>query len=219
MATILENVNALSVHLEDAYTALETKGATIPQQKNATNLSATVDTLPAAGFTIDDLLGTTAKDLVVNVTEIPAGSQSPAGGGGYRLFSLRNTVKTADFPNLVKVNSHSCDAMFASCTSITELKQLPATTLAYSCYSSMFYGCTALTAAPSLPATTLAIFCYSGMFYGCTALTAAPSLPAVTLAQGCCQNMFNSCSNLTGEIVVPVADQEAVPTQVFTNMF
>lgn len=31
--------------------------------------------------------------------------------------------------------------------------------------------------------------------------------------------MFNGCSNLTGEIVVPVADQEAVPTQVFTNMF
>ena len=32
----------------------------------------------------------------------------------------------------------------------------------------MFYGCTALTKAPALPATTLAYSCYSGMFYGCT---------------------------------------------------
>lgn len=139
MATILENVQTLSVHLEDAYTALEGKGATIPQQKNATNLSATVDSLPAAGFTVDDLLGTTAKDLVVNVTEIPAGNQSPVGGGACALFRLRNTVKTADFQNLVKVNSRSCEAMFGNCTSITELKRLPATTLAELCYNNMFY--------------------------------------------------------------------------------
>lgn len=109
MATILENVHTLSVHLEDAYAALEGKGATIPQQKNATNLSATVDSLPAAGFTIDDLLGTTAKDLVVNVTEIRAGDPNFSGGGAYALFADRNAVSSVDFPNLVKVNANSCN--------------------------------------------------------------------------------------------------------------
>lgn len=49
MATILENVYSLSAHLENAYNALEAKGATIPATKNATNLSATIDTVPAGG--------------------------------------------------------------------------------------------------------------------------------------------------------------------------
>lgn len=134
MATILENVHTLSVHLEDAYAALEGKGATIPQQKNATNLSATVDSLPAAGFTIDDLLGTTAKDLVINVTEIKAGDTTYSCGGAYNLIRGHNTVKTVDFPNLVKVNRNSCTNMFYGCTNLTELKSLPATTVDYGCY-------------------------------------------------------------------------------------
>lgn len=185
MATILENVQTLSVHLEDAYTALEGKGATIPQQKNATNLSATVDSLPAAGFTIDDLLGTTAKDLVINVTEIPAGVTGAQGGGAYNLFRARNVVSTVDFPNLVKVNNYSCSNMFNNCTSITALKSLPATSLAMHCFSSMFYNVTGFRSAPAvLPATTLAQQCYYSMFNG-TSLSAIPELPATTLAQGC----------------------------------
>lgn len=186
MATILENVQTLSVHLEDAYTALEGKGATIPQQKNATNLSATVDSLPAAGFTIDDLLGTTAKDLVINVTEIPAGDMNTSSGGAFNLFRARNVVKTADFPNLVKVNSYSCPNMFSYCRSITELKSLPATTIDAYCYQNMFSHCTSLMTAPAiLPAETLYTYCYASMFSDCTALTSAPALPATTLAGRC----------------------------------
>ena len=60
----------------------------------------------------------------------------------------------------------------------------------------MFQGCSSLTTAPDLPATTLANSCYESMFYGCTSLTQAPELPATILADGCYSGMFSGCSNL-----------------------
>ena len=60
----------------------------------------------------------------------------------------------------------------------------------------MFNGCTSLTTAPELPATTLAESCYSSMFIDCTSLTTVPELPATTLANDCYHSMFYGCSNL-----------------------
>ena len=60
----------------------------------------------------------------------------------------------------------------------------------------MFSGCTGLTEAPELPATTLAASCYNYMFSGCTGLTEAPELPATTLAASCYNYMFSGCANI-----------------------
>ena len=91
--------------------------------------------------------------------------------------------------------------MFYQCTSLTTAPELPATTLAGSCYSTMFYQCTSLTTAPELPATTLANNCYYGMFYQCTSLTTAPELPATTLTGSCYYMMFGSCRALSKIVV------------------
>ena len=92
----------------------------------------------------------------------------------------------------------SCyNSMFSGCTSLTDAPELPATTLADNCYLNMFLGCTGLTSAPELKATTLAGSCYYGMFYGCTSLTAAPELKATTLEKYCYNRMFKGCTSLT----------------------
>ena len=83
-----------------------------------------------------------------------------------------------------------------SFTPLTSAPQLPATTLAASCYNSMFSYCTNLTSAPELPATIVAYSCYETMFYRCTSLTSAPELPAPTLDLSCYYNMFEYCSSL-----------------------
>ena len=93
--------------------------------------------------------------------------------------------------------------MFANCTSLTTAPELPATTLAEGCYSAMFYGCTSLTTAPVLPATTLAENCYIDMFQGCTSLITAPALPATTLVDYCYSRMFLDCTNLTYAPALP----------------
>ena len=78
--------------------------------------------------------------------------------------------------------------MFYGCTSLITAPELPATTLASSCYNLMFYGCTSLTAAPELPATTLANFCYSYMFSGCTDLSYVKMMATDISAQRCLSN-------------------------------
>ena len=100
--------------------------------------------------------------------------------------------------------AESCyEYMFYKCTSLTVAPELPATTLTEFCYNRMFYKCTSLTVAPELPATTLAQSCYEYMFYGCTSLTVAPELPATTLAESCYESMFNGCTSLTAAPELP----------------
>ena len=86
--------------------------------------------------------------------------------------------------------------LFSGCTELTSAPDLPATTLAESCYYYMFRGCTNLDTAPALPAETLANSCYDSMFLGCTNLKTAPVLPATALANSCYYNMFSGCTNL-----------------------
>ena len=99
--------------------------------------------------------------------------------------------------NIVETNNARFSYLFYDCSVLTSAPELPATTLAGSCYNSMFSGCTSLTAAPELPATTLADKCYLNMFLGCTGLTSAPELKATTLAGSCYYGMFYGCTSLT----------------------
>ena len=86
--------------------------------------------------------------------------------------------------------------LFSGCTELTSAPDLPATTLAESCYYYMFRGCTNLDTAPALPAETLVDYCYYYMFNGCKNLKTAPVLPATALANSCYYNMFSGCTNL-----------------------
>ena len=88
-------------------------------------------------------------------------------------------------------------AMFQGCTSLNHAPNLPATTLAQSCYGWMFCNCKSLTTSPQLPATMLSASCYINMFSGCEILNQAPSLPATTLADSCYASMFSACIGLT----------------------
>jgi hypothetical protein len=106
--------------------------------------------------------------------------------------------------------------MFNGCSGLTTAPELPATTLASYCYEQMFYGCTSLTTAPELPATTLASSCYAYMFYGCTSLTTAPELPATTLASGCYHSMFWGCTRLTQAPELPAT---TLATYCYRYMF
>ena len=128
-------------------------------------------------------------------------------GDNFNFFNLfRNCVSLAIAPELPATTlASSCyGSMFRGCTSLTTAPELPATTLASNCYQNMFYGCTSLTILPSeLPAMTLTGNCYSSMFYGCTSLTIAPESPATTLTSNCYNSMFYGCTSLTSAPELP----------------
>ena len=112
------------------------------------------------------------------------------------------------------------DSMFKDCKYLVKVPELPATTLAHSCYQNMFKGCTGLTTIPNdlLPATTLANYCYQNMFSGCTGLTTIPNdlLPATTLSENCYQYMFYGCTSLT---TIPYLPATTLANYCYQNMF
>lgn len=108
--------------------------------------------------------------------------------------------------------------MFYNCTALTEAPELPAMEIPSSAYYSMFRGCTSLTKAPDLPATSFTgTSSYAYMFYGCTNLTDVPEiLPATELTISCYQYMFYECSSLTRAPELPAT---TLVTQCYRYMF
>ena len=107
--------------------------------------------------------------------------------------------------------------LFNNCKSLTTAPELPATTLAESCYEYMFSNCRNLVTVLELPATTLTNNCYSNMFNFCTSLTTAPTvLPATTLANSCYFNMFKSCRNL---VTAPELPATILDNNCYQQMF
>ena len=123
--------------------------------------------------------------------------------GLFENFTALKTVKN-DFLTPKILSEHCYDSMFSGCTSLKEIQELPATTLAQECYREMFKGCTSLKTAPELLATSVAQACCFYMFHGCTSLVNAPSkLPATTLAESCYSYMFSDCKKLINAPELP----------------
>ena len=72
---------------------------------------------------------------------------------------------------------------------------LPSTVLTPHCYRALFANSPSLEVAPELPALTLADSCYKYMFQEAS-ITTAPDLLAPTLVVSCYEGMFNRCPNL-----------------------
>ena len=74
----------------------------------------------------------------------------------------------------------------------------------------MFRNCTSLTTAPELPATTLAESCYSYMFYGCTKLESVTMLATSGFDQNdCLNNWLNNAGTGATSRALTVASQTA----------
>ena len=106
--------------------------------------------------------------------------------------------------------------MFAGCTILNSVPELPATELKESCYVDMFYNCSSLSQAPELPATVLAPYCYYGIFGNCISLSQAPELPASSLTNGCYGYMFYNCVSLEE---MPYLSAETLSDRCYESMF
>ena len=102
MATIAENLNILSTHLDEAYAALSTLGAEVPAQRNAANLTATIAGIPPkmCGIVIPRLKD--AHDL-----------------GG--MLSGNEMVSSAAFPQLSSCERYTFEESFKNCTNLREV--------------------------------------------------------------------------------------------------
>ena len=150
-----------------------------------------------------------------------------------RISCQGNIENLLDYETVAAGNHPSmgsyCFAYLFDYSVVVNSPELPATTLAESCYACMFRDCYHLTTAPELPATTLAKSCYASMFHSCSNLTIVPELPATALAEGCYSSMFHSCveinlsSTQTGEYQtpyrIPISGTGTVGTNSLSYMF
>jgi len=211
--SIARAITDLQDRVEDAYDALEAKGATIPATKNTANLPATIESVPTgspAVYGIDSahqLLGTasiTGAATFNNVTEFAVsfdGIKSLTNEYFYAYRFQRNgRITSLSFPDLTLVaGNYSLQQICYSCSHLTSvlfpsLKKISGG----SSFSASFQGCTLL-ASVSLP--NLEEISGSGAlgnaFRQCVSLTTIsfPKL-ATIVPTGFAQSTFNSCSNL-----------------------
>lgn len=147
-------------------------------------------------------------------TVINASNYFKVGGNVMSLLNGDNFVNSGFAPN----SNHNFNCLFRESNTLINASelQLPATTLAPSCYNGMFIFCSQLMGVPTLPATTLAENCYSEMFNRCISLTKAPVLPATTLVNSCYANMFVDCARLNS---ITTYAQDISATDCLTNWF
>lgn len=98
--------------------------------------------------------------------------------------------------NTAMTGTYNFCSMFKMTSAVSaENLVLPATTLTPHCYRALFANSPSVEVAPELPAMTLADSCYKYMFQEAS-ITTAPDLLAPTLVVSCYEGMFNKCSNL-----------------------
>lgn len=105
---------------------------------------------------------------------------------------------------LTDMSTDCCRTMFYKCSSLVNIPETwcpNVTEMAVSCFMSCFRE-TAIKKLPQLPATTLANTCYGYMFAGCKGLTKQEGwyLPCelfnISQTKGCYNYMFADCTNL-----------------------
>lgn len=108
-----------------------------------------------------------------------------------------SSILNADSQVLALTGTYTFRSLFSGCTSLTKASELPATTLAQSCYMSMFNGCTSLTTPPgTLPAANAVGNVYNQMFSGCSSLAKSPKILATTFGSNSCSKMFYNCEQM-----------------------
>ena len=155
--------------------------------------------------------GTASNRYATDYSKISFGNAVPVTCTG----DIRTLIDYASYSTVETGNARFC-YLFYNCMALTSAPELPATSLADSCYFSMFEGCTSLTEAPELKAESLAKCCYEFMFFDCTSLTEAPALPATTLAERCYQSMLSGCTSLT---TAPELKAESLASYCYSSMF
>lgn len=140
--------------------------------------------------------GTPSEDHYTHFTVLneSANTKIRAGGNIMSLTLGTNDVYKTEYLHLSVQYGYYW--LFKDCTSLTQLIELPSTSLSDNCYGGMFRGCTNLNKAPLLPATSLAEYCYREMFRDCVNLSQAPELPASLLKASSYSRMFYGCEGL-----------------------
>jgi len=179
---------------------------------SCTSLPAGPETLPAEILPESCYNGMFYGCTALTSAPVICGTTLNQGCCGYMFYGCKVLNLPEGYQLPAETMAKSCyNEMFEQCHALTRLPVLKATTLAESCFFGMFRDCKGLVTVPAdyLPVTVLVKDCYDRMFYNCTALTKTPALPATDLAEKCYANMFVGCSALKNAPALPASAMKA----------
>ena len=120
--TIASEITRIKTNIDNAYTALEAKGATIPSEKNSANLANTVNTITGGSGETNYLGKIVTED---GVFQFPTESFS---------FSLPS--------NITSIGDNALRYAFQDCTSLTSVDLSNVISIGSYGLQYAFYGCT-----------------------------------------------------------------------------
>ena len=210
--SIASELNALNGHIISAYDEVNTKGGTVPANKNMANLATAIGSISTGSSTTITPLsvtengtytaptGTAYSPVTVNVSggESIGITREVSSDGRYQMPANNFTFSLP--ANATSIGPSALYNAFYGCTSLTsvDLSSLTTVSGSYGLYCA-FKNCTSLTSVDLSSLTKVTgSNALGNAFYGCTRLTSVDLSPltALTGSNGL-SNAFYGCTKLT----------------------
>ena len=201
--TIASEITRIKTNIDNAYTALEAKGATIPSEKNSANLADTIDTITTGSneaFTGREVSSTG----VFQMTSEPIEFSLPDSATSIDDYTLRNAfnycdgLTSVDLASVTKIGNYGLQDAFANCTNLASVDLNNVATVGISGLDSTFQNCSSLGYLDlGKIVTASSTSCLSYVVSGCTNLVSADLHSLTNIGWSSLEGAFNRCSSLT----------------------
>lgn len=202
MSTTAEIIQSIQTNLSNAYTSLENKGATIPENKNIENLASAIDSIETSGgsssgtdflqWKCDNVKSLKYEFAGYKGTDLPDLTIRDTSQVTLFSYMFQSCSNLTSIPQFDTSNGTNFDNMFDNCTKITSIPQFD--TGNGKMFGGMFQNCSQITSIPQLDTSNGTSFTY--MFSGCINLTTISGLD-LRSATSYNYTFFNNCVKLT----------------------
>lgn len=177
--TIASEITRIKTNIENAYTALENKGATLPDVKNSANLADTI-----SNMSVSD----SSSSEVYTLREVADDGTIQYVTDSFTFSLPSNVTAIADYC--------FCGALYG-CTGLTAVDLNNITSIGYYSMYQAFYNCTSLTSVDLSNLTYVDGYGLRNSFTGCTNLTSVNFSSLQTVGTSSLYYAFSGCTSLT----------------------
>ena len=172
--SIASEITRIKTNIDNAYTALEAKGATIPSEKNSANLASTVNTISGG---VEGIPREVTSDGIFQAPSQPFTFSLPSnattiGAHGLRYAFYNCTdITSADLSSVIVIEGNGLTDAFYACTNLATVDLSNVVTIGNSGLSNAFRNCTNLTSTGLSNVTNIGSYGLQYAFQNCTSLT------------------------------------------------
>ena len=201
--TIASEITRIKTNIDNAYTALEAKGATIPSEKNSANLASTVNTITGDSGETNYLGRIVTEDGVFQYPEenfsfsLPDNVTSIGTNGLQYAFNGCTNLTSTGLNNVTSIGTNGLQYAFNGCTNLTSTGLNNVTSIGTNALHNAFNGCTNLTSTGLNNVTSISDYGLQSAFQGCRRLTSVDLSSLASIDTGGLQFAFQNCTGLT----------------------